>query len=588
MPEHHHTCAALTPAGHQPGVSPVGDSPVDISPADVVPEGAARDGDPPAAAPSAVDPGSVAPSVLWPGVVLGLLGDQLIFADQHPLPSGFALWVSLLGLSVLWQADKCSSAVRRMLQPWVALAAGLSLLLVWRSSGPLVPGVWLSLALCLGFVLLYAQGGQRHMLGMGDMIALQVQIARQLLTGWYSSLQGENLRSRLDTGKVRARVRGALLTLPLLVVFSVLFAQADAVFNHFLGNLLGNVSDQWIRHLGLSLVCCMFSLGVLHLSTTPLTLTLRGPRHLAVLGLEELRIILGSLCVLFTGFGVLQLSYLFGGRELIMASEMTVSAYARRGFYELLIAVILTLGLLLLLHSVAVRTRVFTWCGGILVGCVLVLLLSAVQRMVMYVDSYGLTMDRLTALAIIGWLGLCLLLFTSTVLRNRPAGFASGAALRFIAVVLVFALSNPAGLIARVNLDRHLRASDPLDLQYLLTMGPDATTVVLQHYPDLDDEQQCILAQKLNYQLFMDPRQAASRLTRLLGWQAARAAEQRAFALHEEALRSWRTQAASVNGAVSIGDNAALTSPLQAEDNRVQDEDARRCAVLIRSPSGPG
>jgi hypothetical protein len=223
------------------------------------------------------------------------------------------------------------------------------------------------------------------------------------------------------------------------------------------------------------------------------------------------------LTTLFVVFVVLQISYLFGGRETIEATTgLTLADYARRGFFELIVVAGLTLAVLLVLGATSGSQRLFRVLAAVLIGCVLIMLASALQRLNLYIDAYGLTIDRLVALSVMAWFALSLVLFAGTVLRGRVAGFAASMAIAGIAIVLFFGCINPAAQVARINLERAISGSQSrttefqtlaengttsivamplsgntrLDLNYVLSLGSDTVPILLAHIDQLAPHEQ--------------------------------------------------------------------------------------------------
>jgi hypothetical protein len=103
-----------------------------------------------------------------------------------------------------------------------------------------------------------------------------------------------------------------------------------------------------------------------------------------------------------------------------------------------------------------------------------VVLVSALSRLRLYEEAFGLTRPRLLAEAVAVWLGglFALLLAAGLVGRLRrvlaPVAIAgTGLAL------LVFSLLDPDGLIAQRNVERW-RDTGRIDLGYLRTLSADA------------------------------------------------------------------------------------------------------------------
>jgi hypothetical protein len=174
----------------------------------------------------------------------------------------------------------------------------------------------------------------------------------------------------------------------------------------------------------------------------------------------------------------------------------------------------LAVGLLLLSHWLLRRQRPaderrFRVLAGLLVALLAVVIVSAVQRMLLYVEIYGLTELRLYTSAFMVWIALVLGWFVATVLRGRRDRFAGGALLSGFAVLLALNGLNPDGLIVRVNAGRMLAADpppgsgrsraapEPLDDRYLLALSADAVPGLVEALPQLSPEQRLRVARTL-------------------------------------------------------------------------------------------
>ena len=98
---------------------------------------------------------------------------------------------------------------------------------------------------------------------------------------------------------------------------------------------------------------------------------------------------------------------------------------------------------------------------------------SALHRMGLYVDAYGLTQDRIYATAMLLWAGATLGWLGVTVLRSRAERFAFGAMVSAFAVLGALNFVNPDAMVVRVNLAR-AESGQELDVAYLATLSADA------------------------------------------------------------------------------------------------------------------
>ena len=165
--------------------------------------------------------------------------------------------------------------------------------------------------------------------------------------------------------------------------------------------------------------------------------------------------------------------------------HLTYAQYARHGFFELVVVAILVLPLLLVANALVRGTgrgaQVVRGLSAALVALVLVVMVSALDRMWLYERGYGLTELRIYAIGIILWLAVVFVWLLATALRGNSRRFATGAVVAgFVATIALNAI-DPDALIARTNLAR-----PHIDAAYVSSLGDDAVPTLLSRLPSLD------------------------------------------------------------------------------------------------------
>ncbi|MEU1351139.1 DUF4173 domain-containing protein [Streptomyces sp. NPDC005795] len=416
-----------------------------------------------------VKPGAVPGATLWAVLATGLLS-ALLLGDGIGLN---LLFVAVPAALAAWFAARGAS---RRLRPWTAVWAvgGLALLAVpaLRDAG------WPTLlaivsAFALGSLALH---GSRSWLGvfLGS-LGLLTSVAESL--GW--GVRGIRDRMAGSRGRWGVVFRSAVVAVVLLIVFGALFASADAAFADVLGSLMPDVSigdSPWRFFLGV--VGLVGALAAAYTAAAPVRwdgLTVRPGK---ARGRLEWALPLVVLNLLFAAFLAIQLTVLLGGYDKVMAeTDLSYSQYAREGFWQLLWATLLTLLVIALALRWAPRggARDRTLVRGVLgTLCLLTLVVvaSALRRMDLYVDAYGLTRLRISVAAVELWLGVVLVLIMAAGVfgaKMLPRAVAASAAVG----VLVFGLISPDGLIAEQNVDRYNRHRS-IDIAYLRGLSADA------------------------------------------------------------------------------------------------------------------
>ena len=301
-------------------------------------------------------------------------------------------------------------------------------------------------------------------------------------------------------GRVVRVLFGVLLAVPVVGIFAALFASADPVFEGYLNSVLSIDLDlaSIAGHVIAVPVVAWLAIGagryamVSHPESP-------NPAAKRLLGSVEAVTVLVLLNGLFLVFVIVQSAYLFGGRETLSRVGLSFSEYARRGFFELVVVGSLVVGLVLAIDWMVQRgpgrARIVDLLHGGLVALTLVILVSALQRMRLYTEAFGLTELRLYTTVFMGWVFLVLGWLFFTVLRGRRATFALGAFVSALVLLAGLTIANPAGIIVRTNVARGAAATVPaLDVSYLVDLGPDAVPALIAN---LDQIQACATRSEL-------------------------------------------------------------------------------------------
>ena len=282
-------------------------------------------------------------------------------------------------------------------------------------------------------------------------------------------------------GRLAPAFRGAFLGGFLVVPFAVLFVAADAAFAE-LGGRIPLPTDSLPLRAVIFAVALAATLGLaLAARRSPAPREPRKPGRLAPL---EWGIALASLVALFAAFVAVQLAVLFGGHDHVLETAgLTYAQYAREGFWELLIAGGLTLTVIgAAVRVAAAPSRAHRLVLRALLGALclltLVILASALHRLLLYEDAYGLTRPRLAAEAAALWLaGAFVLVVVAGVVRGAGARFAQLALGGTAGALIAFSLADPDRLIAERNV-AHWRETGRIDVGYLAGLSADAVPVL--------------------------------------------------------------------------------------------------------------
>ncbi len=298
-------------------------------------------------------------------------------------------------------------------------------------------------------------------------------------------------------------IKGVIMALPILVIFGILFSQADAAFSQFIKGFI-NISISVRTAQYLLLLAFAFVAGLSFLSyiffPKPAVLILPDEQSNAVVesgkGIEML-VFLGLIVALFLIFISFQITYLFGGQTNIVIAGFTYAEYARRGFWELLAVAMLSLVLLVAAEKyVGVelkKDRKFLIPALVLIAEVVVVMASAFMRLYLYIDAYGMTVMRFY---VAGFIILLLVLFAQLAykfIKSKQEQFLTFGALLSIAGFLVaINILNPDGFVIKANI-KQFESTGKIDTYYIGELSGDAESGKIELYRKLEGEDKEIL-----------------------------------------------------------------------------------------------
>ena len=318
----------------------------------------------------------------------------------------------------------------------------------------------------------------------------------------FKDIQWRELPRDDRTRHMRGAAFGVLIAVPLLIVFAALFASADPVFSSVLSNLFAVNMESVIQHSVLIVFWGALTAGYLRWGMLGRPVALQSPDAKPIESVVPLATALGLLNFLFLMFVIVQLRYFFGGASIVEeTSGLTYAQYARQGFFQLVVASGLVLPVLLgadhlVGTGTVVQVRVFRQLAALLLVLLAIIMASALQRMRLYVQAYGLTDDRLYATAFMILLIGVFAWFAWTVLRGVRHRFTFGALMQAFAVLAGLHILNPDAFIVNANLNRPV-AERPFDAQYAASLGADAVPLLVEALPNLNEADRCTVVGKL-------------------------------------------------------------------------------------------
>ncbi len=450
---------------------------------------------------------------------------------SYPIFSMIYLTLSIISFVILKRRQAISQMSNWLIA--VPIAFILSLVFIYRLSQPGL--IWAGLLIPLTQMIVLVGIFKKEMYSNSN-IFLFVIVPVLFFISWIGdffrfikSLIGATRffvgSKQVVTRNIIRVLLGLAVSVPLLMVFGVLFASADEIFAtemlDVLRSIFGDIfasRENFMEFIGKLIVG-----GIVSIYTMVYFFSLWNKDSL--LGkMSKKRLdskfndlkksfnpvvvstILFSLNILFLVFVFVQFKYLFGGEEKVLTRDngFTYSEYARRGFSELMVISILSFFLIAffsmktyansLLSKIVYKGNLFLF-----ISSVFVIIASAFTRMWLYESVYGFTSNRLLVNVCIILIGIMYLLLVISMWVKNQWKFLNAATTVMILISLLCIPLIPYDLIAvKLNYSRYLREGK-IDMRYLVTQSDEIVPTLVQMRDDkaVSDEVKLVIEMDL-------------------------------------------------------------------------------------------
>ncbi len=492
--------------------------------------------------------------ILEAALLLGILGDVLLRVTPWGLNIFLLIGALVAAMLMLTLRRRSDFLSRQTIALHVALVF-FAAMFVWRDSIQLKLLNSLAILAILSLLTLPALKIKAKIAGIFHYaFALVWSGINTVFAPFYllfGDIKWKTLPQKGWTKHLAAVLRGVAIATPILLIFGALFMAADAVFQGIIEQTFRINPEILFTHIFLIGLFSWIVAGYLRgslfgffasetpeakpeIKTQTLSITenkedekvdgkeVKPPEKtkswdwrnfdnsvmpkLFTLGAIEMSIVLGLINLLFLGFVIVQIPYLFGGMDLVQNTpDFKLADYARRGFGELVTVAALVLPILLVSHWLLrkdspTNEKIYRFLAGIQIALLFVIMISATQRLVLLTGNlgYGLTTVRLYPMVFMIWLALVFVWFALTVLRNAREQFAWGALWSAFFVLGTLHVLNPDDFIVRTNV-RLMQEGRTFDSFYVSELSDDAVPALLENLPTMSFEQQCVVKNKISY-----------------------------------------------------------------------------------------
>ncbi|MGQ0539691.1 MAG: DUF4153 domain-containing protein, partial [Gemmatimonadaceae bacterium] len=262
--------------------------------------------------------------ILVVAALLGVLADVALRSAPDGL--GWTLWVVALALAAVNVARRRGLSVTREQMVWLGAAAACAAAFAWRDADELGAANVLGTLVALAMFAMSAAGLPAASVltaRLRDIIAAGVYALRDIIAGAPMLVARDTELQALPALRGGAKwtaLRAVLLTAPVILVFTVLLSRADPAFAAVF-KLPQIDAERLLSHVLLAGVFAWLSAGWLRGALLGLARRAALPEQIPLrLGMVEVTTSLGAVIALFAVFVGLQLRWLFGGADVVLAT----------------------------------------------------------------------------------------------------------------------------------------------------------------------------------------------------------------------------------------------------------------------------
>jgi hypothetical protein len=418
--------------------------------------------------------------VLVVSVLLGFVFQ--LFYYGHFFGIQTPIFVILINLAIKYFADKNG----RYIQPEQYFLAATSIIFasfvaIFDAASLIFFDLcmsYFSLVLLIGSFISPKLNSYRPLHVLVSYVVSPVMVLIDFFKFWPDFIGKSNLKKH---SLVKNILLGLIISLPLLIVFLVLFTSADQVFGNFVSNLfdIESIATTLGRSAfwGFGLFCALGSLYLVYESKSKLPFP--SERKNGYLNNILVTTTLSSLNILFLSFIVFQLKYLFGGKSIVLNTDISYADYARSGFFQLVFIALLTFVIVWMfdafLERKEAKVSISNIASIVLIAQVFVIIASSLKRLDLYEQSFGFTVLRLYSHGFVFFVAVALLVLACKILIFRSQAWLTRAVL-LVWVLFMFGINiiNPHAFIANKNI-QHFEKTKKIDINYITSLSKDAT-----------------------------------------------------------------------------------------------------------------
>lgn len=301
-------------------------------------------------------------------------------------------------------------------------------------------------------------------------------------------ISSDCVKDSRTSNNIKMIIGGLILAVPVTVVVAALLMSADDGMNRMLGNIFDEIFTEdlwtWLVQAFIAIPCSLYLFGMFYsnanrddlnvLTDEECEYRLKAKRTVGNLIFYSS---VTPVLILYVMFFISQASYFLSAFAGRLPEEFSYAEYARKGFFELCWIVVINLGIMIIMNlhaknSGEEKTAALKVINVIFCIFTLILIATAMSKMIMYINAYGLTELRVyTTWFMVLCAYIFLLILAKQFKGNMHMSKWISVGFTFLFAILCF--SRPESLIVKYNHDSGKVTAENFTESGILSMSDD-------------------------------------------------------------------------------------------------------------------
>lgn len=419
--------------------------------------------------------------------ILSIFGVSALFWDELSLGYAivFDLAIVLTSVFLIKKGEKPSLSF--------ILSGLLSLICSWSffiTSNPAIKAIMLFATAIAAVIWLSAVSGKEYKPGDYNLIiyffAAIYRTFNNIASIFKSLFSKDESRSKTTFNILI----GIACAIPAVLIIIPILSHADDAFDSLIGYLFDDyftLIQKVILGLGASVLVISLTFSLKYddksYSYRDLSIKLNNATASAFLCV---------LCLVYAAYLFSQLAYFFSAFSSILPAnyKLTYAEYARRGFFELCIISVINLvfifSTIFLSEKKDGKLTIATKLPSIfIIVFTFIIIVTALSKMVMYINAYGCTVLRLSTSAFMIWLFILFVCILVRIFKSRFDIMKIGLVFALI-ILAVLGIGNINSQIAKYNYSAYKDGKIKMDVEYMADIGDEGIPYLYKLTKDKD------------------------------------------------------------------------------------------------------